>query len=108
MGYKSITLIFSLLLLTYTLAAQETGTLYLKKVNGKIGWSESGNPQKNWKYTGVIFDGEPNGNGVLRSPFEEYIGEFKNGKRNGKGTLTYLNGTSEKGIWKDNNLIESQ
>ena len=55
MGYKFITLIFSLLLLTYTLAAQETGTLYLKKVNGKIGWFESGNAQKNWKYTGKIF-----------------------------------------------------
>ena len=42
MGYKFITLTFSLLVLTYTLAAQETGTLYLKKVNGKIGWFKSG------------------------------------------------------------------
>ena len=68
MGYKFITLTFSLLLLTYTLAAQETGTLYLKKVNGKIGWFESGNSQNNWKYTGDIADGKPNGNGVLISP----------------------------------------
>ena len=58
MGYKFITLIFSLLLLTYTLAAQETGTLYMKKVNGKIGWFESGNAQKNWKYKGEIFEGK--------------------------------------------------
>ena len=71
MVYKLITLIFSLLLLTYTLAAQETGTLYLKKINGKIGWFGNGNTQNNWKYTGEIFKGKPNGNGVLRSPFEE-------------------------------------
>ena len=67
MGYKFITLIFSLLLLTYTLAAQETGTLYLKKVNGNIGWFENGNAQKNWLYKGEIFEGKPNGNGVLSS-----------------------------------------
>ena len=35
MGYKLITLIFSLLLMTYTLRAEEETTLYLKKVNGK-------------------------------------------------------------------------
>ena len=33
MGYKLITLIFSLLLMTYTLRAEEETTLYLKKVN---------------------------------------------------------------------------
>ena len=70
MVYRFITLIFSLILLPYNLAAQETDTLYLKKVNGKIGWFESGNAQKNWKYTGETFDGKPNGNGVLSSPFE--------------------------------------
>ena len=83
MVYKFITLIFSLLLLTYTLAAQETGTLYLKKVNGKIGWFESGNAQKNWKYIGEIFEGKPNGNGVLSSPFEDYSGKFNNGMMHG-------------------------
>ncbi len=54
MRYKFITFTFSLLFLTSTLAAQETGILYLKKVNGKIGWFDSGNAQKNWKYTGEI------------------------------------------------------
>ena len=73
MGCKFITFTFSLLVITSTLAAQETDTLYLKKVKGKIGWFETGNAQINWKYTGEIFDGEPNGNGVLRSPFEEYF-----------------------------------
>ena len=100
MGYKFITLIFSLLLLTYTLAAQETGTLYLKKVNGKISWFESGNSQKNWKYTGDIFEGKPNGNGSLSSPFEEYSGEFNNGRMHGQVTHTYENGKKRVGEFR--------
>ena len=74
MGYKFITLIFSLLLLTYTLAAQETGTLFLKKVNGKIGWFESGDEQKHMKYTGEISDCKPNGTGALSSTSGKYSG----------------------------------
>ena len=84
MGYKLIPLTFLLLLLTYPIGAQETGTLYLKKVNGKIGWFESGNTQKHWEYTGEIFEGKPNGKGTLISPFENYSGEFKNGKMHGQ------------------------
>ncbi len=89
MRYKFITFTFSLLFLTSPITAQELGILYLKKVNGKIGWFESGNAQKNWKYTGEIFEGKPNGNGVLISPFEEYSGEFKNGRMHGQLTHTY-------------------
>ena len=92
MRYKFLTFTFSLLLLTSTLAAQETGILYLKKVNGKIGWFDSGNAQKNWKYTGEIFDGKPNGTGVLSSPFENYSGEFKNGRMHGQVTHTCKSG----------------
>ena len=91
MGYKFITLIFSLLLLTYTLAAKETGTLYLKKVNGKIGWFESGDEQKHLKYTGEITAGKPNGTGELSSPSGKYSGEFKNGLMHGQVTHTYEN-----------------
>ena len=34
------------------------------------------------------------------------IGVLKDGKFHGQGTLTYINGTVEKGIWKDGNIIE--
>ena len=100
MGYKFITLISLLLILTYTLAAQETGTLYLKKVNGNIGWFENGNAQKNWLYKGEIFEGKPNGNGVLSSPFEEYSGEFNNGRMHGQVTHTYENGKKRVGEFR--------
>tara|TARA_B100000579_G_scaffold365586_1_gene325020 strand:+ start:384 stop:1346 length:963 start_codon:yes stop_codon:yes gene_type:complete len=101
MGYKFATLSFLLLLLNYTISAQETGTLYLKKVNGKIGWFDSGNAQKNWKYTGDIFEGEPNGNGELTSPFEKYSGEFIKGKMHGQITHSYDNGKKRVGEFRN-------
>jgi hypothetical protein len=36
------------------------------------------------------------------------VREWKDGKFNGHGTLTYINGTVEKGIWKDGNIVERQ
>ena len=100
MGHKFITLSFLILLLTYPLCAQETGTLYLKKVNGKIGWFDSGNAQKNWEYTGEIVNGKPNGSGVLISPFEKYSGEFKNGKMHGQISHSYENGKKRVGEFR--------
>ncbi len=101
MGYKFIILFFLHLLLTYPIYAQETGTLYLKKINGKIGWFDSGNAQNNWEYTGEIFDGKPNGNGRLTSPFEKYSGEFKDGKMHGQITHTFDKGKKRAGEFKN-------
>ena len=101
MRYKLITLSFLFLLLNHPIVAQETGTLYLKKVNGKIDWFESGNAQKNWKFTGEIFEGKPNGKGELISPFEKYSGEFYNGKMHGQITHTYENGKRRIGVFKN-------
>ena len=100
MRYKFITFTFSLLLLTSTLAAQETGTLYLKKINGKIGWFESGDEQKHLKYTGEIADGKPNGTGELSSPSGKYSGEFKNGLMHGQVTHIYKNGKKREGEFR--------
>ena len=100
MVYKFATLIFSLLLLTNNLAAKETGTLYLKKVNGKIGWFKSGDAKKHLKYTGEIFDGKPNGTGELISPSGKYSGEFKNGFMHGQVTHTYKNGKKRIGEFR--------
>ena len=35
----------------------------------------------------------------------EYVGEFKNGKFNGQGILTYADGTVEDGLWKDDQFV---
>ena len=100
MGYKFKILIFPIILLTYTLAAQERSTLYLKKVNGKIGWFKSGDENKHLKYTGEIVEGKPNGSGELYSPSGKYDGEFKNGLMHGQVTHTYKNGKKRVGEFR--------
>ncbi len=97
---KLITLIFSLIILTQTLAAKETGTLYLKKVKGKIGWFESGDEKKHLKYTGDIVKGKPYGFGELITPSGKYTGEFKNGLMHGQVTQTYKNGKKREGEFR--------
>jgi len=78
--------------LTFPLLAQETGVLYLTKVNGKFGWFENSNDIKDWKYEGEIKNGKPNGTGVLEYTLATYFGEVKNGMQHGQGTYTYKSG----------------
>ena len=37
---------------------------------------------------------------------DKYVGEWKDGKRNGQGTGISTDGTIKKGIWKNGELIE--
>jgi len=97
---KHILIFLSLLILTSPLVAQETGILYLKKVNGKFGWFESGNDKKYWKYIGEIKKGKPNGTGVLSHTFGKYSGEVNNGVVHGQGTYTYKNGRKRVGEFR--------
>jgi len=97
---KHILIILSLLFLTFPLVAQETGVLYLKKVNGKFGWFENGNDKKHWKYIGEIKKGKPNGTGVLSHTFGKYSGELKNGIQHGQGTYTYKSGRKRVGEFR--------
>ena len=73
--------------LTFPLVAQETGILYLNKVNGKLGWFENSNDKKDWKYVGDIKDGKPNGIGELSSTFGSYFGGVKMGCSMVKGFI---------------------
>jgi len=97
---KHILIILSLLFLTFPLVAQETGILYLKKVNSKFGWFENGNDKKDWKYIGEIKNGKPNGTGVLSSTLGKYSGEVKNGMKHGQGTYTYKSGRKRVGEFR--------
>ena len=65
------------------------------------------------KYVGEWKDGKENGQGTYTWVSgntwlngNKYVGEFKDAKRNGLGTYTFANGTVDKGIWKNNKLIE--
>jgi len=87
-----IILLIYFFFLTFPLLAQETGVLYLTKVNGKFGWFENSNDIKDWKYEGEIKNGKPNGTGVLEYTLATYFGEVKNGMQHGQGTYTYKSG----------------
>ena len=47
-----------------------------------------------------------NGYGTYTSDGSKYVGEFKDGKRHGQGTFTWADGRVEKGIWKNDELVE--
>lgn len=57
------------------------------------------------KYEGSFKNDKFDGKGIYyykaNSDKSHYEGEFKDGMYNGKGTLTYKNGSTDKGLWKD-------
>ena len=95
-----ILLLLYFFFLTFPLVAQETGVLYLTKVNGKFGWFENSNDIKAWKYEGEIKNGKPNGTGVLEYNLATYYGEVKNGMQHGQGTYTYKSGRKTVGEFR--------
>jgi hypothetical protein len=97
---KHILILLPLLILTFPLVAQEAGVLYLKKVNSKFGWFESGNDKKHWKYIGEIKKGKPHGTGVLSSTFGKYSGEVNNGILHCQVTYTYKSGRKRVGEFR--------
>ena len=40
-----------------------------------------------------------------QNPWEQYVGEWKNGKQDGQGTYTYSDGSVQKGLWKNGKFI---
>lgn len=55
-----------------------------------------------WKYVGEFKDGKRNGQGTELSPTGiKYVGEYSNDKRNGHGTVTFPNGENYVGDFKD-------
>jgi hypothetical protein len=95
-----ILLLLYFFFITSPLLAQETGVLYLTKVNGKFGWFENSNDIKAWKYEGEIKNGKPNGTGVLEYNLATYYGEVKNGMLHGQGTYTYKSGRKTVGEFR--------
>ena len=101
---KHLLIIFSILLPSSPLfgKGEETGVLFERRVNGKFGWYKGGDEKKDWKYVGEIKNGKPNGHGTLTKPEgSKYVGKFNDGKYHGQGTLTLTNGTRYEGEWKD-------
>ena len=91
---------------------RKKGVLYLSKMNGKMGWSQYGDKDKDGKYLGefVPLFGEnnqiekliPNGQGTYTFPDgKKYVGKWKDGKYNGEGIFTRPSGSKYVGEFKD-------
>jgi hypothetical protein len=54
------------------------------------------------RYVGEFRNGLRNGQGTFTFVNGDmFVGEYKNGLRHGQGTLTFANGEVNEGIWKD-------
>jgi len=94
---------------TYANGSKYVGEWKDGKENGQGTYTwVSGNTWLNGnKYVGEYKNGKIYGQGTYTwANGNKYVGEFKDAKRNGLGTYTFANGTVDKGIWKNNQLIE--
>ena len=57
------------------------------------------------KYVGEIKDGKPNGQGTVNfTDGDKYVGEFRGGEIHGQGTFTFADGRSYEGEFKDGQI----
>ena len=81
-------------------------------MNGKMGWSQYGDKDKDGKYLGEfvplfgknnqIVKQIPNGQGTYTFPDgKKYVGKWKDGKYNGEGIFTRPSGSKYVGEFKD-------
>jgi len=81
----------------------EVETLYRGGQWGDYKWMVLGNKDIHPKYQGQVKDGKPNGLGILTYvEGGKYVGSWLNGKWNGQGTRTWDGGRKYVGKWKYN------
>ena len=81
---------------------KKKGILFFSQVNGEFGWFETVEEKRGVKYVGEIKNGKPNGQGTLNHPVVgKYEGDWKDGKQNGQGTMFFPDGEKYEGGWKD-------
>ena len=79
-----------------------TGILFCRGENRQWRWFRNGNNKNDRIYVGDIRNGKPNGQGTLTYPSgDKYIGEFKDGEYHGQGTFTFNDGAKYVGEFKD-------
>jgi len=94
---KHLLILLSLLLLSSPLFGEEIGVFF----SFENGYSEEGDDDR--EYVGEFKDRKPNGQGTLTlSDGTKYVGEYKDGEFNGQGTKTGKDGKKYDGEWKNN------
>ena len=103
----SLLILISLLLLSSPVIgdSHKGETLYRWENPSSDGyvWKKSGEKETHPIYQGQVKDGKPDGLGIMIDNFGgRYVGEWKNGKRNGQGTSTTSSiGYKYVGEWKN-------
>jgi hypothetical protein len=74
-------------------------------------WDPSPEPNETVEWSGPCKNGFADGEGTLQwtengRPSDRYVGEYHDGKRNGQGTVTYRNGETVRGVWRDDELLQ--
>jgi len=91
MKHLLILLISILLLSSPVIGDNHKGeTLYQWKTPSGIVWMGFGDKDIHPQYKGDVENGKPNGLGVfINTNKGKYVGEWKDGKKQGQGTFTY-------------------
>ena len=95
---KHILILLSILLLSSPLFGNPKGehTLYRWETSSGIQWREFGDKDIHPQYKGDVENGKPNGLGVIINTNKgKYVGEWKDGIKQGQGTFTYGKGKWE-------------
>jgi len=101
---KHLLIILSFLLLSSPVIGDnhKGETLYRWKTSSGYVWKGFGDKDTHRVYKGEWKNGKPNGLGVITyRDGHKYVGEFKDGKQNGLGTNTYPDGRKYVGEFKD-------
>ena len=108
MKHSLIILISILLLSSPVIGDNHKGeTLYRWKNPSGDGyvWKGFGDKETHPVYKGDVKNGKPNGLGILlvggKFVLRKYVGEWKDGKENGKGKETFPDGGGYEGGWKN-------
>lgn len=74
-------------------------------------WDPAPEPKEAVHWSGGCKNGLADGRGILQwtlngKPSDSYDGEYRAGKRNGHGVVTYRSGEKIEGEWRDDELVE--
>ena len=101
---KHLLIILSFLLLSSPVIGDnhKGETLYRWETSSGYVWKGFGDKDTHRAYKGEWKNGKPNGLGVITyRDGHKYLGEFKDGKKHGQGTWNATEGEKYSGEWKD-------
>ena len=83
---------------------KKEGVLFYRTESGRTGWFKTGDQIDGYKYVGEWKDGKKNGQGIyFFSEGDRFEGNWKYDEVHGKGTYVYPGGERFSGEWKDGN-----